>query len=69
MSLWKRKAAPLAMQEGDGGVVCSARQITLLPTALRDKFHRTVVRLVLVSAACGILAGTRGGLFTVAMSR
>jgi len=35
----------------------------------RHKFKATIVKLVYVAAACGVLSGCRGGLFTVAMSK
>uniref|UniRef100_A0A6S8M2Q5 ATP-binding cassette transporter n=1 Tax=Dunaliella tertiolecta TaxID=3047 RepID=A0A6S8M2Q5_DUNTE len=35
----------------------------------RQKFKATIVKLVYVAAACGVLSGSRGGLFTVAMSK
>lgn len=35
----------------------------------RHKFKATIVKLVYVAAACGVLSGIRGGLFTVAMSK
>ncbi len=38
-------------------------------TCRREKFRATILSLVLVSAACGVLTGVRGGLFTVAMSK
>ncbi|KAL6751648.1 hypothetical protein V8C86DRAFT_2773879 [Haematococcus lacustris] len=35
----------------------------------RDKFLTTIKRLVAVAVLCGLLTGSRGGLFTVAMSK
>ncbi|KAF5832896.1 hypothetical protein DUNSADRAFT_11046 [Dunaliella salina] len=35
----------------------------------RQQFKATILKLVYVAAACGVLSGGRGGLFTVAMSK
>jgi hypothetical protein len=47
----------------------ASKQALVARCVCRERFHHTILLLLVVAGACAMLTGIRGGLFTVAMSR